>query len=114
MSDAVVVMTPDQLRALVKEAVAEALDVKFANTDTLPLRACGVSVRSLRAAIADGDLPACKVGREYRVRRADLDHWLEARKVEARPAAEPKGSPADRAVARAMGAGSLRLVGGAS
>src|SRR5690606_24261037 len=100
------------LKSLVKDAVAEALGAKGSVVETLALRDCGPPVRTLRAAIKAGELSACRVGREYRVRRADLEAWLEARRVEPRAAVEPTESPADRALARAISAGGLRVVKG--
>jgi len=85
-----------------------------AAAETLRLRDAGPPVRTLRAAIARGELAAMRVGREYRVRRGDLEAWLESRRVApGRRERQPKKqSAAERAVARARRAGSLRVVGG--
>lgn len=90
------------------------LDTARPPGETLALRECGPPVRTLRAAIASGELAAVKVGREYRVRRADLDGWLESRRVEPgeRQPKARKLSAAERAIARARRDGSIRLVGG--
>lgn len=81
-----VVLTPEQLRALVSDAIAGALARVGANeTGTLTLRDCGVPIRTLRKAIKDGELPAALVGREYRVRPEDLQTWLDSRAVTPRP-----------------------------
>jgi excisionase family DNA binding protein len=100
----VVVLTRAELQALVREAIGEALKPP-SNDALLTLRQTGVSTRTLRAAIAAGDLPAMKVGREFRVRRADLDAWLAARAVAPRPAPAPA---ADDPVTRALRRGALR------
>ncbi|HEX4475838.1 MAG TPA: helix-turn-helix domain-containing protein, partial [Polyangiaceae bacterium] len=82
----------------------------------LPLKSCGVSVRTLRGAIKRGELAASLVGRELLVRRADLQAWIDGRRVradehdESRPA--PTRTPAQRAIDRARLEGSLRVVGG--
>jgi len=36
-----------------------------------------VSVHTVRRWIRDGDLPAYRIGRLWRVKPGDLDHWLE-------------------------------------
>jgi len=65
--------------------------------------------------IRDGQLPASRVGKAYRIRRADLDAFLErARTTPARPAAAPRpaGPPASQrevvAVATSPGPTDLR------
>lgn len=42
-----------------------------------------VSKTSLYAWIAEGRLPAIRVGREWRVQRSNLDSWLEDQRTEA-------------------------------
>lgn len=94
--------------------------------ELLRLSECPASVRTLRAAIRAGELPAQLVGREYRVRAADLDAWLQRhcvvpaeraatlarRKHRARAVSDgtPGETPAARAVARARRSGALRSV----
>jgi excisionase family DNA binding protein len=95
----------EDIRALAR-ALAEELRGPAADEWT-PLAGCGVSVRTLRAAIKAGELPASKVGREYRVRRADLTAWMTGRRVEPR---QTEQTPAERAIARAANAGRLRRV----
>lgn len=41
----------------------------------------GYTSRTIRNWIRDNELPAMKVGREYRIRRADLLKFLEERKL---------------------------------
>ena len=76
----VLVVTPADLARVFRVAAAEcdriaAEQVPAAALPSadvwLPLRDAGVSVRTLRAAIAAGELPAVRVGREYQVQRAD-------------------------------------------
>ncbi len=80
--------------------------------DLLPLRDCGVSVRTLRGAIGAGELPASLVGREYLVRRSDLESWIAARRVTPREVRTRELSAAERALERARSSGALRVVGG--
>lgn len=81
-----------------------------ATGDTLlSLRDTGLSVRSLRQAITSGELPAQKVGREYRVRRSDLDAWIAVKRVKPRESTTlALISPADRAIERARRVGAIR------
>ena len=108
----------DAVLAAARATVAslEALVVAEAPTaadDHLPLNECGAPVRTLRRAIADGSLPASLVGREYLVRRADLEAWLAApRRAPRRPQQEHEPSAAERAIERARQTGTLCVVGG--
>ena len=106
----VVVLTPDELRELITEAVAAALGPRAKTDELVPLAAAGVPVRTLRRAIGADELTATKIGREYRIRRADLDAWLEARRVAPRAKREPVQTEADRAIERARRAGALRSI----
>lgn len=106
-----VLLTPAQLRELVREAVAEALDAR-ATDSPVPLAQCGESIRSLRAAIRAGELNAHKSGRAYYVTRAELERWRSSKRVlprERQPIAPD--SPAQRAIERARQRGALRVVG---
>lgn len=40
-----------------------------------------LSERTLRRAISAGELPAYKVGKSVRIRRTDLDAWMESKRV---------------------------------
>ena len=55
-----------------------------------------VDVRTVYRLMRTGDLPAVRVGRQWRVRRVDLDAWLRRRQPE---------PPWDRRPAAARGAG---------
>ena len=61
------------------------------------------------AMLATGELPAVRVGRAVRVRRADLDKWIEERAAQGRPSAPKRDAPrrhrgtAPRAGRRAAG-----------
>ena len=46
--------------------------------------------------IRAGDLPAVRLGRSFRIRRADVDQFLEAHKVAPKRAARPAAAPAVR------------------
>jgi excisionase family DNA binding protein len=117
------------LQAVLLEGVAEALeqDPKLAlrirtalgitqpSTPNVPLRLrdIGISIRTLRAAIRDGELKAAKVGREYVVAQADLDRWLQRHQVAPKPQEQPDSpaAAAQRALKRARQRGTLRVVG---
>lgn len=120
----VLVVTLTQLARVLRAAAAEcdriaaeqerAPVAQPAQGDWLPLRDAGVSIRTLRAAIAAGELPAVKVGREYQLRRADLDAWRSAHRVAPRDRKTTQPKPqtaAQRALARAQARGDLRVVG---
>lgn len=47
-----------------------------------------VSTMTVYRLIRTGELPAVRVGRSYRVKRADLDEYLEAQVVEPEQAAD--------------------------
>jgi excisionase family DNA binding protein len=108
----VVVLSPEELVELVREAVAAALGGRAHGADDrVPLAAAGVPVRTLRKAIKAGELVAVRAGRSYFVRRADLDAWLTAQKrFEPRQKPEAPKSEADRAIERARRSGALRPV----
>ena len=75
----------------------------------LTLSELGVSACTARHAIKTKKLRASMVGREYRVRRADRDEWLAS--LQAPTCAEPEDE-ADRAIARAVSAGRIRVIAG--
>lgn len=87
--------------------------------DLVGPRDVGVGVRSWRAAVRSGALTAVQVGRQYLARREDVDAWLMSRRVQPKPSRqraraispEPT-SVAERAVARALSEGRLRVAGG--
>jgi excisionase family DNA binding protein len=74
--------------------------------DTLSLQEaadlCGVAYRTMRAMILRGDLPAEKAGAEWRLRRADVDAFIEHSRVQPgevkaapkRMGPKPRGRPA--------------------
>lgn len=108
----VVVVAPDELAALVHEAVAAALGTRLQSDELVPLAAAGVPVRTLRKAIRAGELAASKAGRSYVVERAALREWLAARRVTPKAKPKPVETEADRAIARARRSGALRPVRG--
>ncbi len=61
-------MSDDEL--LTVEKVAEILDVH---------------IKTVRAYIADGELPAIKLKREYRIQRSDLDEFIKERRTGNKP-----------------------------
>ncbi len=50
----------------------------------------GLSLRTVMRRIDDGTIPAVKVGRLWRVQRADLDRALAAEPVRRRPGRRPR------------------------
>ncbi|HSL24366.1 MAG TPA: helix-turn-helix domain-containing protein [Vicinamibacterales bacterium] len=52
----------------------------FLKTDEV-LDSLKVTPRTLYRLIRAGELPAVRVGRQWRFRRADLEHWLAAREA---------------------------------
>lgn len=96
-----------ELRAELRALLTESSD------KPIPLSKCGESVRTLRAAIAAGELDATKCGRSYYVTRDALEAWRVSRRVQPRERAQREpSSPAERAIERARRSGALRLVGG--
>jgi excisionase family DNA binding protein len=57
---------------------------RFAHTAFLTtsdvLQQLRVNARTVYRLIREGDLPAVRVGRQWRVRRTDFDAWLESRR----------------------------------
>ena len=116
-------MSPTNLARILRAAAAECDRIAAeqapapqpAASEWLELKDCGVSVRTLRSAIAAGELPAVKVGRAYEVRRTDLEAWRAAQRVAPRERETAQAKPqtaAQRALARAQARGELRVVGG--
>jgi excisionase family DNA binding protein len=56
---------------------------EWLNTADAAARCGGVTVRTLYRFINDGELPAYQLGRVYRLRAADVDEFLEGRRVKA-------------------------------
>ena len=84
----VIVTTPEELRAIVREAIDEALAVRRpAPSDTPPewidtsvaAALLGVSTRQVAKMAKAGDLPHGNVGRLLRFRRSDVLALLESR-----------------------------------
>ena len=77
----IVVLTADELRALVEGAVRSALAARDAEEDR-PLSAREVAKRARRrmgdvcAALANGALPARRSGRAWHVRPSDCAEWI--------------------------------------
>lgn len=108
-------MTPADARALavgraLLALVAELAPAPAAPDGLLPLleaaRHAATSVRTVRSAIRAGELPAVGRQRDRAVRRADLDRWIESRRV--RPVAGIDDADLEarmRRLSRACGAG---------
>ena len=106
-----IALEPDDVRAIASAVVA-LLRPAVNGNGLLPLERCGPPVRTLRAAIKRGELEASKVGRGYVVSAEALAAWLELRRVAPRIQTRPEKpqTAAERAIARARRAGSLRAV----
>lgn len=78
----------------------------------LPLRETEYSPRTLRRAIAAGELEASLVGRELRVRRRALEAWVAKKRVPPRELRAREKTPAERAIDRGLRSGALRFVAG--
>jgi excisionase family DNA binding protein len=104
----------DDIQAIAA-AVAAMLRPSVPGGDLVPLKQCGYPVRTLRRAIAEGELVGAKVGREYVVSATALAAWLNSKRVTPANSREPRCKPqsaAERAIARARNAGSLRAIPG--
>lgn len=99
-------------RMLARELARE-LDRPKPEPELIPLSQAGPPVRTLRAAIRSGALPAVKTGRCYMISRSDLQSWLAARTVKPNPARKKPvpSTAAERAIQRARDDGRLRVIG---
>lgn len=79
----VVVIEADELAALIRREVRAALDERQAPDEAAPwldtsaaAALLGVEPRTLQRRAAAGEIPAARVGRVWRFRRADLERLL--------------------------------------
>jgi excisionase family DNA binding protein len=73
-------------------------DETFLTTDEV-LEYLQVNLRTVYRLISAGKLPAVRVGRQWRLRRSDIDAWLDTQRVRTtRPASAPTAEPAPRRV----------------
>jgi excisionase family DNA binding protein len=65
--------------------VADATNQNDGRLNTVPRAAAlrGIGIRQLRAAIATGEVRAYQIGGWPRVRLADVDSWIESKRVAA-------------------------------
>jgi excisionase family DNA binding protein len=54
-------------------------DTEFMTTDDV-LGYLRINARTVYRLIRDGELPAVRIGRQWRVRRCDLDSWLDGQR----------------------------------
>lgn len=112
----VVVLTPNELAALVEAAVARALAAGAApaKSDFVDARGSGLDRASFRRAARE--LGAPRIGRKLIIRRADLDSWIEghrARACDTKPTPDASDDYGEDALDRAIANGSvIRLRGG--
>jgi hypothetical protein len=69
-------------------------------------RSSGIGVRVFRREAKAGSFPVYQVGKRWVAKRADVDRWIESRRIDV--TREGEGDEFDRALAR----GRLRSVGG--
>lgn len=86
MTDRAIVVTADELQALVRQAVREELSRQPANTQTVEwigpdevARMTGYARRYVAELVRKHGLPAEKVGRKLRFRRSDVEKWMRER-----------------------------------
>lgn len=106
---------PDELVERIADAVAARLQGRAASGDD-PLIGpadVGVSARTWRRAIREGQLQAIKIGRELKARRSVVDAWLGklAAPVRLLPSNDSTGEDqTDSEIERLLTAGKLRRV----
>ena len=69
--------------------IAAASQAAFMTTDEV-LGYLKVNSRTIYRLIKTGDLPAVRVGRQWRFRQNDVDAWLNRRRVDVRQARSPR------------------------
>lgn len=80
--------------------------------ELLSLRKTGLPLSSVRSAIRRGELPAVRVGRELRIRRSDLDRWINTLPGASTGPATPPSDDVDDAINRMIARGKLRAIRG--
>jgi len=114
VASGIVLLTPEQLRELVREAVADALRTAGVQSgaEWVPAGECGLPERTVRREIKAGNIEGRRIGRKIFARRSSLEAWAAQR-----PTAErqelPPDAPTDP-VQRMLAAGRLRVVPGAA
>jgi hypothetical protein len=104
------------LRLLADAVEAEGAPVVPAPTTEAPpcawvaIKQCGLPVTSARRAVRDGEISASRVGRDVYVLRADVERFVEARRID-RGEVDLTGDDRDE-VTRALRVQRLQLVGG--
>lgn len=86
---AVAVLTPDEVRELVRSVVREELahyqdPVREVLTTERVAEMLNVHPKTVAKLVAREGLPAHRLGREYRFNRAEVLDWLDARSAEPR------------------------------
>jgi excisionase family DNA binding protein len=87
---------------IVRDELAAARPPERADDEAVPVaevaRFCHVSRKVVYGAIGRGDLAASRLGSRLRVRRSDVDAWLEATRVgpDSPPSAHRRGRPRAR------------------
>ena len=108
----VVVVTPDELRELVVEAV-RAVAPAVRQEQWVDARSSGLGRRLFLRLGHEGAFPIFKRGRAYVAKRSDVDAYIERQRVQPDPARpEPPQPPpgSHDPIAAALAAGRLRVV----
>jgi len=74
----------------------------------VPVKKCGISETTARAAVKSGEIASSRVGRDLLVKIDDVRAYIEARRIDRDRGASADGSTVDRAIE----ARRLRLLGG--
>ena len=127
-----VVVEAEELRRLIREAVAAALPAAVARDEWVDAHSSGLGRRTFLRLAREGAFPVSKVGKRYVARRADVASYLEQQRVQERPREVPvaprpchgqlrtrraidtdtSSIESDDPVARALAQGRLRVLKG--
>jgi hypothetical protein len=130
-----VVVDAEELRRLIREAVADALPNSDGRDEWVDARTSGLGRRTFLRLAREGAFPVSKVGKRYVTRRRDLAAYLETQRIREHAAARVKRSrgrhpsdshtaaprtslapthETDDPVARALAQGRLRVLKGST
>jgi len=109
----VVVVTPEELRDLIADAVRAATP-NGKHDEWVDARSSGLGRRLFQRLAREGALPTFKRGRSYVAKRSDVDAYIESQRVLVDPPPEPESPHPPPSfhdpIAAALAAGRLRVV----
>ena len=109
----VVVVTPEELRDLIADAV-RTVAANGKHDEWVDARSSGLGRRLFQRLAREGALPIFKRGRSYVAKRSDLDAYIESQRVPVDPSPEPEPPELPPSlhdpIAAALAAGRLRLI----